>query len=188
MQIDLQPGPGQVGDRSSQRGHDRQHIHIGSQALRMDTDDERVRRAVRRVEPVPLEHVRVRQDRRGPSPAGPDSRGSAGGEGDQFPGRRYQHVEVLQMRARGGVVRVSQVVHGVDEGDPVGVEGADDLLEHFGFHRVEPEVDVEDVEFIVVIVDPSGLEHHRWPPSTGDLSSVGGYRVGQPDHSVVAVG
>ena len=68
-------------------------------------------------------------------------------------------------RARGLVVRVPQVVDGVDEALAPGSQGVDQLAELLGRARVEPELQVEDVE--LVLRHPLRAEHHRRPPLLG---------------------
>ena len=56
--------------------------------------------------------------------------------------------------------------------------------EYLGADGVEPEVDVEDVELVVMLLDPRRVQHQRWPPTAGHLTSVGGHGVRQSDHGI----
>ncbi|CDZ87643.1 hypothetical protein RHRU231_330100 [Rhodococcus ruber] len=188
VDVDPQLRARQVTDGVGEDVEDGEDVHVGAQALRVHPDDERlVRGPVRAREPGLFDDVWVGQDGGGAAPHRLDPSGGALGEGDQFGGGGDQDVELLVVGARRGVVRVAQVVHGVDERDVVVGEFRDHVLQGLRFDRVEAEVDVEHVELGVVGGDPSRLEHQRRPPSARYLASVGGHRIGKPHHLVVPV-
>ncbi len=72
------------------------------------------------------------------------------------------------------MVRVPQVVHRVHERLVVLGEFGDDVLQLLRADRVESEMDVEDVEFLVVVAHPARFENQRRPPAPGTLRPSAG--------------
>ena len=68
------------------------------------------------------------------------------GEGDQGVSSRDKHVQMCIVGIGGIVVRVAQVMDGVEQGFTVPAQGGDGLLKCGRVLRVEAEVDVENIE------------------------------------------
>ena len=60
--------------------------------------------------------------------------------------------------------------------------------EHLGADGVEAEVDMEDVELVVMLLNPRWVQHQRRPPAAGHRAPVGGHGVWQADNRVEAPG
>lgn len=115
-------------------------------------------------------------------PAAPpslDLRRGARGEREHRVGCWNEHVELRVMQLARGVVRVAQVMDGLDEWTPRRAEDVDDVLHVAGRSGVEAEVHVVDVEVVGARREPVGLER-RWRPP-------GVLRVAQPEHRVDVV-
>lgn len=91
------------------------------------------------------------------------------------------------MRCRIGLVRIAQIVHGVDQRLAVPVQGVDEPTERVGPLRIEPEVQMEHVELVVMAGDPGRIQHHRRPPALRGTGCTIGPGIGETQHSVCSV-
>jgi hypothetical protein len=148
----------------------------------MHADDELLFSGTRCRDPIPVQHMRVRQHVRAAAPTRLDGLGRAGCEGDQRARRGDEDVLLLLVGTRCVMVRVAQVVHRVHQRHVVHRELLHDIGQILRAQRVETEMDVEDVEPMVVVGDPAGLEHQRRPPATRYLAPVLGDRVVKSDN------
>ncbi len=112
-----------------------------------------------------LDDVRVRQDARRPVPPVADDLGGTGREGDELIRGRDEDVQGGLVGRGIGLMGIAQVVHRVDEGLAVPSQDVHEGGQLGGTLRVEPEVQVEDVEVLVVGAHPVGVEHDRRPPA-----------------------
>jgi len=128
--------------------------------------------------------MRMRKYGRRAPPAPGDLGRSARREGDQPVRLRDQHVQSGAMRCRIGLVRVTKIVHGVDQRLAVPVQGVDESTERVGPLRVEPEVQMEHVELIVMAGNPGRIQHHRWPPALRGTGGAIGPGIWETHYSV----
>ena len=178
VRVHPQHGSGQVGQGLDDRVHQRQRVHVGPQALGVDADDERVVRGPR---------------------SSSHSAGTTCGCGSTVASRPHRArmlaaapaVSVMTASAAvtstpscascvsDAVVWVSQIVHGEHERLAVLAQCEDDLSQALGRQRVEPEVDVHDVELRSMLVHP-GAGEHSWRPPRG-VGRGSRRRVREPD-------
>ena len=86
------------------------------------------------------------------------------------------------------VVRVAQIVHGVDERFVAQLQFLLDLGEHRRADGVKAEVHVKHIEPMVVFPDPLRIEHQGRPPAAGHLAAVGGDRIAKARHCIESAG
>ena len=111
----------------------------------------------------------------------------AGGQRDHLVRRGNQHVQVRVVRPPVDVVRIAQVMGGVDEPLVPSPEFRHERGERLCGLRVEAELHVHHFEVRSVFADPVGREHPGRPPLAGRGIGIVRYRVGQPADPVRAV-
>jgi hypothetical protein len=111
------------------------------------------------------------------------------GQRDQGVGRGDEDVELGVVGRAVDVVRVAQVVHGVDERHRASPQRGDHALEGRRVEGVEAEVQVEDVDVVGAGVDPGLVEHRRRPPLlAGGAAYAERRRVGKPHRTASRLG
>ena len=188
VKVYLERGVSQVADRLDQRVEHGERIHVGPQTLHVHTDDEVCRSRSGAAYPGFVEHVRMGMNQGRPTPTLAYHLGSARSQGDQLVGGADQHVQLLVVWTRVGLMRIAQVVHGVNQGLAVARQLIDDSTERIGADGVEAEVEVEDVELTVVLGDPLWVQHQWWPPSARHFRTINRNGIIEPDHRIHPVG
>ena len=95
------------------------------------------------------------------------------GQGDELVRGGNQHIEGSVLDRGVCLVRIAQVVDRVHQGFAVGVQRGRDAFEFRRGHGVEPEVEMEDVEVLGVVVDPVHVQHDQWPPGRAGNGTFG---------------
>ena len=164
-QVDHEPG---VGQRRHGVGHGAGHgagCDVGAQALEVHPDREGLRGPRARVaDQFEGGDVRVGDHDDLVLPPGADRVGGGRGEGDDAGGCRHEHVEPGEMRALLAEVGVDHVVEGEDERQAVPVEGLHPVAELVRGEGVEPEVEMDEVDLVVVGVHPRARQGRGRPP------------------------
>ena len=132
--------------------------------------------------------MRVRQHVYLPIPPRGDYLCRPGCQRDQRLSCGDKHVLLLGVRIGLDVVRVAQIVHGVDERFVVHLQFLHDLGEHRRANGVKAEVHVKHIEPMVVFPDPLRIEHQGRPPAAGHLAAVGGDRIAKARHRIESAG
>ncbi|MEU3701631.1 hypothetical protein AB0E82_05010 [Streptomyces anulatus] len=153
----------------------------------MEADRERVVPGPRAYRSVRFDDVRMRQDGGGATPSCGDLLCGARGERDEPVRSGNEDVQLRLVLAYVDVVRVDQVMDGVDQRLPVPAQGCEELHQRFGGLGVEAEVQVEHVEGVGVFVHPARVQHDRRPSLLGTARSAVGAGVVEPGYPV-AVG
>src|SRR6478609_4953866 len=96
----------------------------------------------------------MRQHEAVPVPPASNLDGGTGSQCDERVSGWDEEVEQIGVSGTIGVVWVPQVVNRVDERLAVPLEGDQDLPHVVPAQCVEPEMHVEDVELVMVLVDP----------------------------------
>jgi hypothetical protein len=96
-------------------------------------------------------------------------------------------VLLIGVSLRVGMVRISQVMHRVDQRLPEALELRCHLGQHVGPDGVETEMHVENVELPMVGGYPAGFQHQRWPPPAGYRATIGRLWIIKPDNIIRAI-
>ena len=90
-----------------------------------------------------------------------------------------ENILLLVVSGALGVMRVAQIVDGVDERLVVPLE----LVHHFAqilrCDGIETEMHVKYLKVVAVFGHPARLEHQRWPPTTRNLPPIARHRIRQ---------
>ncbi len=99
-----------------------------------------------------------------------------------------QHIEMFAVPGLVDEMRIGQVVHGQHQRASAVGQLCRPAHQVGGSGGVEPEMQMGEIEFPVVLRHPSGLQHHRRPPLPGQRIDDVRRRVGQPDDPIIAIG
>ena len=140
----------------------------------MDADQARLDRS--EAHPLAPQDSRMGDDLRPPAMTPGHRLGGGVREREQVGCPCHQELEVKIVPAGIGVVRVAQIVDGVDERDPRTVQLIAPRRQPDGADVVEPEVQVGDVDRVRVFSDPAWFQRRVRPPWRR--------RIGQRDDGV----
>lgn len=102
--------------------------------------------------------------------------------------RSQQHVLLLCVCAGFAMVRVTQVVHRVHERLVVHLQFLHHVGENFGAIGIETEMDLEHVEPLVIVADPTRFEHQRRPPAARHGPTVRCHRIVKAHNGTAPIG
>jgi hypothetical protein len=99
-------------------------------------------------------------------------------QGDQRVGGRNEDVQLGVVVPPVPMVRVAQIVNGVDQRLAGLVQGPDQVAQVRDVLGVEAELDVEDIEVTAVLPDPRRGQHGGGPPLPADRDGPGWDGIG----------